>query len=160
MSLAQSSEGPDYYSTSQVGSMLGVDQRTVREWIMRRQLTATRFDGHWQIAPSDLEKFRTHTRLPARKRKSSSTLPLADLSILRTLAQWDDAISREIAQVHQIVEGNVRKHLCLLEAQGFARRIGIRNASVVWVATPEGRKWLETQGLSQEDVLMKGEQQN
>ena len=134
--------------------MLNVDQRTVREWIINQLLIATRYDGHWQIAPSDLAEFRSRAVIPPRKHEVPLELPLADLGVLRTLAQWDDAVSEEIAQVHKIVPGNARKHLCLLEARGFARRVGRRNGSVVWTATVEGRQWLETHGFTEPHLMI------
>lgn len=73
--------GKELLSVAEAARRRGVDQRTVRGWIRRGLLSATRYgDRLWLIRESDLSKFRNPKMgrprkdagqpKPARKRKS------------------------------------------------------------------------------------------
>lgn len=47
------------YTPAEVADLFGCDERTVRRWIERREITAIQLPGrHWRIAASEVERIR------------------------------------------------------------------------------------------------------
>ena len=141
----QQTQGP-LYTPPQVGALLGIDQRTVRDYIRTNKLPAIRIDGHWFISESDLQTFRSTYCPSSRKKRDTRRFNLrqVDLDTLSTLAQWDDGTAEELALALQLHPGNARKHLCILEAQEFVVRVAKRDSATVWRVTAKGIYCLST----------------
>jgi excisionase family DNA binding protein len=107
----------------EAAELLGVHRATVNDMVRKERLPAHREGAHWRIDRRALEEFAATYVKPAnapatRDRGLPSSAP--DLEAL--LADWGHASAGELALVLVLHEGNVRKHLRLLDAAGRVRR--------------------------------------
>lgn len=114
---------------------LGLHRATVNEMVQSGRLPATRVGAHWFITRADLEAFAASYQRPRNAPRRIPRKPLVAPEILLTLVEWDDATVAELAVVIDMHEGNIRKHLCLAEADGLAQRDDFGR----WSLTPAGR---------------------
>jgi excisionase family DNA binding protein len=101
---------------------LSLHRATVNEMVQSGRLPATRVGAHWFVARTDLDAFAATYRRPRNAPRRIPRKPLVAPEILATLADWGDATVAELAAVIDMHEGNIRKHLCLAEADGLAER--------------------------------------
>jgi excisionase family DNA binding protein len=124
---------------------LGLHRATVNEMIHQGRIAAVRLGPHWYIRRSDLEAFAASYRRPPntpyRPRRRDELAP-ATCKLQELLTDWGDATVAELAIAVDLHEGNIRKHLRLLEARGLAGR-------------DEGGTWRPKQ--TGEERLLKGD---
>lgn len=113
---------PRLVNLPEAADRLGLHRATVNDMIHSGRIPATRVGPHWFIAESDLEAFAAEYTRPrnAPRRPARQVQPSAE--VLTRLADWGDATVKELAVVIDMHDGNIRKHLCIAEAQGLAKR--------------------------------------
>ena len=121
-----------------VAERLGVHRATVNDMVRSGRLPAHRSGAHWMVWPSDLEAFAaTYVRPSNAPSRRPAALPETWPEIQKLLMEFESASAGELAPFLLLHEGNVRKHLRLLEVAGVVRR----GADGQWrlVARPEDR---------------------
>lgn len=124
-----------HLSLPEAARRLGLHRATVNEMVQDGRIPAERNGPHWYVDEVDLDAFAaTYTRPPGSpRRRVGAVEPSGDL--LARLADWEEASVRELAAVINMHEGNIRKHLCIAEAQGLAER----DEYAQWRLTAAGR---------------------
>jgi excisionase family DNA binding protein len=121
----------------QAAERLGLHRATVNDMVHEGRIPARRIGPHWFIETGDLERFASDYRRP---RNSPRRLPRAvkpSAEILALLGDWGSATAAELREVVDMHEGNIRKHLCIAEAQGLAERDEYSR----WAVTAAGRRY-------------------
>jgi excisionase family DNA binding protein len=113
-----------YAGLPEVAERLGVHRATVNDMVRSNRLPAIRLGARWLVDRDDLIRFaETYTRpLNAPDRKPPVTIPPTTPQILALLEEFESASAAELAPLLHLHEGNVRKHLRLLEAVGVVAR--------------------------------------
>lgn len=108
----------------EVADVLGLHRATVNDWVRRRRLKARRRGAHWFVLRSDLEALAADYSRPrnAPPRRESPILPTSAPRIVELLREFGSASALELAPLLDLHEGNVRKHLRLMEHEGLVRR--------------------------------------
>lgn len=116
--------------------ILGVHRATVNDMVREGRLAAGRDGARWMIRADDLERFAaSYVRPPnAPPHRVRGGLLESSRSVLEWLAEFENASAVELAQVIDLHEGNVRKHLRILETKGLVDRRGDGS----WHVTPRG----------------------
>lgn len=122
-------------SLPEAGARLGLHRATVNDMVQAGRIPARRVGPHWFIEKADLERFAATYQRPRNAPKRLPRQPEVASEILARLAEWDEATVPELAMVVDMHEGNIRKHLCIAEAQGLAERDEFSR----WRLTPAGR---------------------
>lgn len=95
---------------------------TVNDLVRCGRLPAERHGAHWRIDRGVFEEFAAKyvkpANAPARRPRG---LPASAPALLEFLAEFDSASAAELAPLLELHEGNVRKHLRLLEHAGLVR---------------------------------------
>ncbi len=120
----------------EAATRLGVHRATVNDMVQAGRIPARRVGPHWFIQESDLRQFAQTYQRPRNAPRRLPRAPVVSPEILTFLAEWGEATVAELAAVVDMHEGNIRKHLCLAEAQGLAQRDEFSQ----WRATAEGRR--------------------
>lgn len=61
----------DFYSTKEVGELTGYAEVTIRSYIYRGQIKATKFGGCYMITKEDFEQWlKVHKEKPGNRRKA------------------------------------------------------------------------------------------
>jgi excisionase family DNA binding protein len=121
----------------QAAERLGLHRATVNDMVQDGRIAARRIGAHWFIRADDLERFASRYQRP---RNSPRRLPRSvqpSTEILALVADWGTATVAELHQVIEMHEGNIRKHLCIAEAQGLATRDEFSR----WRVTAAGRRY-------------------
>jgi excisionase family DNA binding protein len=106
----------------QAAERLGLHRATVNDMVQDGRIPARRLGAHWYIEAGDLERFASTYERP---RNAPRRLPRAvrpSPKILELLGQWRCATVSELHEVVEMHDGNIRKHLCIAEAQGLVER--------------------------------------
>ena len=101
---------------------LGLHRATVNDMVQAGRIPALRVGPHWFIVRQDLEAFAATYQRPRNAPRRIPRRPQVSPEILERLEEWGDATVAELAAVIDMHEGNIRKHLCIAEAQGLAVR--------------------------------------
>lgn len=110
----------DFVGLPEVAERLGVHRATVNDMVRAGRLPATRDGAHWLVRRTDLDEFAsTYVRPSNAPTPRSGTLPSTAPEIMKLLAEFDSASALELTPLLSIHEGNVRKHLRLMEAAGL-----------------------------------------
>lgn len=114
---------------------LGLHRATVNDMVKDGRIPAHRIGAHWFIRVSDLDCFASSYERPRNspRRVPRTVQPSAEILVL--LGDWGSATVPELRQVLDVHEGNIRKHLCIAEAQGLAER----DECSRWALTAAGR---------------------
>lgn len=132
----------DMVSLPEAAERLGVHRATVNDMVQSGRLHGRREGAHWFISRDDLDEFastyvRPRNAPPRRKRRG---LLETTQEVLDWLGELDEATVVELDQVVDLHEGNIRKHLRILEVQDFA----VRSDDGSWRLTPEGDRLRST----------------
>ena len=107
----------------EVAEVLGVHRATVNDMVRCKRLRAERRGAHWMVKKSDLDEFASsYVRPPNAPNRRSSALPPAAAAILAFISDFGAASAGELAPLLELHEGNVRKHLRLMEVAGLVMR--------------------------------------
>ncbi len=132
-------EQRDLIGLPEVARRVGLHRATINEMVIDGRLPACRLGPHWFVRREDVETLeRSYVRpknSPRRKRDTDSPSQWQH-EILTRLSQWGDATACELHAVIKLHIGNIRKHLCLLEAEGLV----VRDEYGSWRLTPEGSR--------------------
>lgn len=110
-------------SLPEAARRLGVHRATVNDMVRDERLPAQRFGAHWQVRRSDLDRFAaSYVRPPNAPKRRRPTLPESAPRIIELLGEFETASVAELTPFLGLHEGNVRKHLRLLELEGLVRR--------------------------------------
>lgn len=109
-------------SLPEAAGRLGLHRATVNDMVQSGRVRATRVGSHWYIERCELERFAASYVRPRNAPKRLPREPVVEPEILERLRDWGEATVAELAVVIEMHEGNIRKHLCLAEAQGLAKR--------------------------------------
>jgi excisionase family DNA binding protein len=102
---------------------LGLHRATVNDMVRSGRLTAHREGAHWRVCVRDLEDFaRGYVKPPNAPATRGSRLPASTPQLLELLREFGTASPTELAALVGLHEGNVRKHLRLLELEGLVLR--------------------------------------
>ncbi|HEX9993514.1 MAG TPA: helix-turn-helix domain-containing protein [Acidimicrobiales bacterium] len=102
---------------------LGVHRATVNDMVRSGRLPAHREGAHWRIDRKALEQFAsTYVKPPNAPARRPRGLPTSAPALLKLLEEFGSASAAELAPLLDLHEGNVRKHLRLLEHSGQVRR--------------------------------------
>jgi len=122
----------------EVASRLGLHRATVNAMVQDGRLPAERIGPHWFIKQSVADRFADNYVRPKNAPRHRTT-PQAGTEwqarLLRLLSDWHDATVAELATAIELHPGNIRKYLCLLEAEGWVRRDEYGS----WVLTEAGQ---------------------
>lgn len=101
---------------------LGLHRATVNDMVRDGRIPARRIGAHWFIDVDDLERFASSYERPrnAPRRLPRKVQPAPE--ILAVLSDWGSATVSELGVVVEMHQGNIRKHLCIAEAQGLVQR--------------------------------------
>ena len=113
----------EFVGLPEAAQRLGVHRATVNDMVIEGRLHATRDGAHWRIDRQELEEFaatyvKPRNAPPTRPRG----LPASTELITELLVEFESASAAELAPLLELHEGNVRKHLRLLEVAGKVRR--------------------------------------
>lgn len=126
----------------EVAERLGVHRATVNDMVRCGRLPAHRDGAHWLVRRADLDDFAAGyvrpNNAPSRRDRS---MPTSAPRICDMLREFDSATPAELAVLLGLHEGNVRKHLRLLEVAGLVLR------------GPDGQWILRTQGGAAETTV-------
>lgn len=112
----------DFVGLPEVAERLGVHRATVNDMVRAGRLPATREGAHWLVRRTDLEDFASKYVRPSNApTPRSSTLPTTAPRILELLTEFGSASALELTPLLGIHEGNVRKHLRLMEVGGLVK---------------------------------------
>ena len=110
----------DCVGLPEVAERLGVHRATVNDMVRDGRLPATRDGAHWLVRRVDLDEFAsTYVRPSNAPTPRASTLPTTAPKISELLTEFGSASALELTPLLEIHEGNVRKHLRLMEAAGL-----------------------------------------
>jgi excisionase family DNA binding protein len=109
-------------SLPEAAGRLGLHRATVNDMVQSGRIAATRVGPNWYIERGELEQFASSYQRPRNAPKRLPRKPAVAPEILERLLEWGEATVAELALVIDMHEGNIRKHLCLAEAQGLAER--------------------------------------
>jgi excisionase family DNA binding protein len=102
---------------------LGVHRATVNDMVRSGRLPAHREGAHWRIDRAVFEQFASsYVKPPNAPARRPRGLPTSAPRLLELLQEFGSASAAELAPLVDLHEGNVRKHLCLLELTGEIRR--------------------------------------
>ncbi|MGH9126789.1 MAG: helix-turn-helix domain-containing protein [Acidimicrobiales bacterium] len=109
----------------EVAMILGVHRATVNDMVRSRRLKARRRGAHWFVRPDDLAEFKAMYVRPsnAPAPRLGPCLPASAPRILELLSEFESASAVELAHLIGLHEGNIRKHLRLLQADGLVHRL-------------------------------------
>jgi excisionase family DNA binding protein len=125
----------EYVSLPEAASVLGVHRATVNEMVLHGRLEAIRDGAQWRIRRADLEGFAAnYVRPPNAPPRRGEALPQTSTDLVRLLTDFHSASASELAPFLDVHEGNVRKHLRLMERAGLVRR----EPDGQWFLTPKG----------------------
>lgn len=131
----QTAIGADYVGLPEAAQVLGVHRATVNDMVLHGRLEAIRDGVQWLIPRANLEEFAaSYVRPPNAPPRRSETLPQTSTDIVRLLADFHSASASELAPFLKVHEGNIRKHLRLMERAGVVRR----EADGQWFLTAKG----------------------
>ena len=113
----------EHVGLPEVAERLGVHRATVNDMVRDGRLDAVREGAHWLVRRADLEAFATtYVRPSNAPTRRVSTLPSTAPEIVALLDDFGSASATELAPLIRIDEGNVRKHLRLMEVAGVVAR--------------------------------------
>lgn len=101
---------------------LGLHRATVNDMVQSGRIAAQRVGAQWYIEEPDLDRFAAAYERPRNAPRRPARSLLVSGEILDRLADWGEGSVQELAAVVDLHEGNIRKHLCIAEAQGLAQR--------------------------------------
>jgi excisionase family DNA binding protein len=102
---------------------LGVHRATVNDMVRSGRLPADRDGAHWRIDREVFERFAsTYVKPPNAPARRPRGVPTSAPALLELLGEFGSASAAELAPLLNLHEGNVRKHLRLLEHDGQVRR--------------------------------------
>jgi excisionase family DNA binding protein len=102
---------------------LGVHRATVNGMVRSGRLPAHRDGAHWRIDREVFERFAsTYIKPPNAPARRPRGIPASAPALLELLREFGSASAAELAPLLDLHEGNVRKHLRLLEHDGQVRR--------------------------------------
>ncbi|HWJ62808.1 MAG TPA: helix-turn-helix domain-containing protein [Acidimicrobiales bacterium] len=106
-----------------VADRLGVHRATVNDMVRDGRLAAHRNGAHWMVLRSDLDAFAaSYVRPVNAPSRRETSIPSTWPAIRALLVDFGSASPGELAPLLELHEGNVRKHLRLLEVCGRVRR--------------------------------------
>ena len=118
--MTSQTEHDEFVGLPEVAERLGIHRATVNDMVRSGRLPATRDGAHWLVRRTDLEDFASaYVRPSNAPTPRSSTLPSTAPKILELLAEFESASVLELTPLLAIHEGNVRKHLRLMEVAGL-----------------------------------------
>lgn len=129
-------ERTDLVGLPEAADRLGVHRATVNDMVKEGRLPAERDGAHWLIRRDDLELFAAAYVRPRNappQRKHGGLLETTQ-EVLDWLADFGEATVAELDQVVDLHEGNIRKHLRILEAKDLA----VRGPDGMWRLTAAG----------------------
>ena len=113
-------DSTEYAGLPEVAERLGVHRATVNDMVVSGRLAAQREGARWLVRRDDLDRFAASYVRPANAPdRRDSSLPTSAPRIIELLREFDSAFARELAPFLDLNEGNVRKHLRLMERQGL-----------------------------------------
>lgn len=102
---------------------LGVHRATVNDMVRSGRLPARREGAHWRIDRETFEEFAcAYVKPPNAPARRPRGIPSSAPALLELLREFGSASAAELAPLLNLHEGNVRKHLRLLEHGGQVRR--------------------------------------
>jgi excisionase family DNA binding protein len=102
---------------------LGVHRATVNDMVRSGRLPAHREGAHWRIDRQVFEQFAaSYVKPPNAPARRARGIPTSAPALLALLGEFGSASAAELAPLLGLHEGNVRKHLRLLEHEGHVRR--------------------------------------
>ncbi|MDP8931005.1 MAG: helix-turn-helix domain-containing protein [Actinomycetota bacterium] len=102
---------------------LGVHRATVNDMVRSGRLPAHRDGAHWRIDRAVFEEFAsTYVKPPNAPARRPRGMPTSTPALFELLREFGSASAEELAPLLDLHDGNVRKHLRLLEHQGHVRR--------------------------------------
>jgi excisionase family DNA binding protein len=107
----------------EVAERLGVHRATVNDMVAAGRIVAARHGSRWMVTRVELERFAsTYVRPPNAPSRRDKTLPATAPRIVELLREFSSASAIELVPFLELNEGNVRKHLRLMEYQGLVAR--------------------------------------
>lgn len=131
-------QGMDWVGLPEAAAVLGVHRATVNDMVREGRLAAERDGARWVVKREDLDEFAaSYVRPPnAPPQRIRGGLLATSRSVLEWLVELEEATAVELAQVVDLHEGNVRKHLRILEAKGMVARL----PDGCWVVSAQGHQ--------------------
>lgn len=121
MSVAASED--EFAGLPEVAERLGVHRATVNDMVRDGRLPAVRSGAHWFVRREHLDAFAAaYVRPPNAPARRTPGLPPTRDKIVELLEEFGSASALELAPFLELHEGNVRKHLRLLEIARVVRR--------------------------------------
>ena len=118
----------------EVAKRLGLHRATVNDMVHDGRIPACRIGPHWYIDENDFENFALSYERPRNSPRRAPRRVEPSPEIIALIGEWGEASVAEIQEIVQLHEGNIRKHLCIAEAQGLAER----DEHGRWRLTPAG----------------------
>lgn len=113
----------EFVGLPEVAERLGVHRATVNDMARRGRLPAQRDGAHWLVRRSDLDRFAAEYVRPSNApSRRDHSMPTSAPRICELLREFDSADAAELAILLDLHEGNVRKHLRLMEVAGIVLR--------------------------------------
>ena len=113
----------DLVGLPEVAERLGVHRATVNDMVRSERLPAVREGAHWFVSRAALDEFAaTYVKPSNAPRSRERRLPESTPQLLSLLAEFESATALELAPFVSLHEGNVRKHLRLMENAGLVTR--------------------------------------
>jgi len=132
--FSDSDEGPTYALTD-AAALIGCSRRAINDYVIAGEVAAVRGSGgHWYLDEAGLAKVRSTIRPKPRRSQLCTTC----LRAAQLLLAWGSGRVQEMTPLMNIHEGNIRKHLGHLAADGHA----MRRLEGDWVLTAKGREWV------------------
>jgi excisionase family DNA binding protein len=122
-------------SLPQAAERLELHRATVNDMVQDGRIRARRIGAHWFIKATELERFASRYERPRNSPRRVPRPVQPSAEILTLLGDWGSATVSELHEVVEMHEGNIRKHLCIAEAQGLAERDEFSR----WALTSAGR---------------------
>jgi excisionase family DNA binding protein len=113
---------PRLVGLPEAAERLGLHRATVNDMVKDGRIPAQRVGAHWFIESQDLERFSHSYHRPRNSPRRSARAVQPSEEVLSRVDDWGTATVAELNEVLDLHEGNIRKHLCIAEAQGFACR--------------------------------------
>jgi excisionase family DNA binding protein len=113
----------DSVGLPEAAERLGVHRATVNDMVRSGRLPGHREGAHWRVNRRVFEEFAAgYVKPPNAPARRPRGLPTSAPAVLDLLAEFGSASPAELAPLLGLHEGNVRKHLRLLEHAELVRR--------------------------------------
>jgi excisionase family DNA binding protein len=113
----------DTIGLPEAAERLGIHRATVNDMVRSGRLPALRDGAHWRIDRTVFESFAAEYVKPANAPATRERqLPQSTPEIMALLQEFGSASAGELVPFLGLHEGNVRKHLRLLELAGLVQR--------------------------------------